>query len=148
MCAAPSNPLTAIANMFGGGALAGALPRPVGCCLDEGESKCGLAPMAGAACEAPAVPDKRCPAANLGMLGGLLGGNSMSGCCVDNKCGQDGRIFGQGCVDNAMASQMVGQLGALAGGMFMFPPAQACDAPPPVTKHDEDGGVSDLDAGK
>ena len=152
MCSAPSSPITAIANMFGGGALAGALPRPAGCCLDEATEKCGLAEMAGGTCSAPAVVDTRCPAANLGMLGPLLGANSMAGCCIENKCGQDGRIFGLGCVDNAQVGSMLGQLGALAGGMFMVPPAQACDAPV-MTKPDagasgDDAGVSDLDAGK
>lgn len=151
MCPAPSSALTGIANMFGGAALAGLLPRPVGCCLDEAEGKCGLAMMDGAMCEAPAVPDKRCPAANLGMLGPLLGANSMSGCCIDNKCGQDGRIFGRGCVDNAAAAQMLNglPLGAIGGGGMMmsaFPPAQACDAPV-MTPNDADGGVADLDAG-
>ena len=68
---------------------------------------------------------------------------SMAGCCIDNQCGQDGRIFGGGCIENSMASQMISAI-PFVGGMFMVPPARACDAPIP----DDDAGVSDLDAGQ
>ena len=143
MCYPPSNPLSGIIGMFGGGQLGGAIPMAVACCLDESAGKCGISTSPTATCEAPAVVDTRCPAANLGMLGPLLGANSMAGCCIDNKCGQDGKIFGRGCVENSQAKAMVSAV-PLVGSMFMFPASQACDAPKMST---DDAGVSDVDGG-
>lgn len=140
MCYPPSNPLSGIINMFGGGALAGALPMATACCLDESAGTCGISMGSGTTCEPPAVPDTRCPALDLGMFGALLGG-SMQGCCIDNMCGQDGRIFGRGCVENSEAGAMLGGLPI----MVDIPPTLACDRP--MEADGEDAGVDDLDAG-
>ena len=63
----------------------------------------------------------------------------MAGCCINNACGQDGALFGRGCVEN---SQVKGMLSAipLVGGLIMIPPAQACDAP---VSTGSDAGVED-----
>jgi hypothetical protein len=145
MCTPPSNPLSGIASMFGGGAAAG-LPSAAACCLDESKGTCGITTGMGAACEALATPDPRCPAADLGMLGAFLGGGGMAGCCIDNMCGQDGKMFGRGCVPNSQAMSMVSSL-PLVGGMIKFPPSLACDRP--ADKTGDDAGVhDDKDAGK
>lgn len=146
MCYPPTNPLSGIINMFGGGALAGALPMATACCLDESAGTCGVSMGSGTTCEPPAVADARCPAIDLGMLGPLLGG-SMQGCCIDNKCGQDGRLFGRGCVENSEAGAMLGGLPI----MVEIPPTLACDRPIDMeTGDDADAGADDgddLDAG-
>jgi hypothetical protein len=95
-------------------------------------------------CEALAIVDTRCPKANLGMLGGFV---NIQPCCIDNQCGQDGKLFGQGCVQNNQVMSMLGALGA--GGMITLPPSVACDeALMPTTPDTEDAGVpGDSDAG-
>jgi hypothetical protein len=130
-----------------GGGIAAGIPMPAPCCLDETAEKCGIAASAGATCEAPAVADNRCPGINLGAAGGLAGGGaSMVGCCIDNACGQDGAMFGRGCVENSVAKTMLGGI-PLIGSLLMVPGARACDAVP----DDHDAGVDDAgtdDAGK
>jgi hypothetical protein len=143
MCYPPSNPLSSIISMFGGGALAGAIPQAQACCLDESAGTCGVTPGMGMACEPLATVDTRCPKANLGMLGGFI---NIQPCCIENQCGQDGKMFGRGCVQNSEVSSMLGPLAA--GGMIMLPSGVACDAAMMPTKPDqEDGGVPDTDAG-
>jgi hypothetical protein len=96
---------------------------------------------AGATCEAPAVADTRCPGINAGALGALAGNMSMAGCCVDNACGQDGALFGRGCVENTQAKGMISAI-PLVGTLLTIPPSRACDAPPTMTT-DGDAGVDD-----
>ena len=138
-CNPPTNPLSGLLASFGGGAIAG-LPTPVACCLDESAGKCGVAMTAGAACEAPAVADSRCPGISAGGLGALGGSASMVGCCIDNACGQDGSLFGRGCVENSQARGMISAI-PLVGTLLSIPPSRACDAPP--TTPDSDAGVED-----
>lgn len=145
-CNPPANPLSGILSSFGGGAFSGLVPTPQACCLDESAGTCGVTIMGGA-CEALAVVDTRCPKASLGMLGSFV---NIQPCCLDNQCGQDGRLFGRGCVENSQVASMLGPLAA--GGGFMFPASQACDAPIPTadagTANDDDAGVpGDTDAG-
>jgi hypothetical protein len=127
--------------MFGGGAAIPGLPMPVACCLDESNGTCGTAASEGAACEAPAAPDSRCPGFSLGALGAAAGGllgNTMQGCCTpNNQCGLDGSIFGRGCVENGEASSMISAL-PFIGTLIMFPPTLACDRP-----IEDDAGVDD-----
>ncbi|MET0391386.1 MAG: hypothetical protein ABW321_35760 [Polyangiales bacterium] len=141
-CSAPSNPITSLISQFGGGA-ALPIPTPAACCLDEAAGTCGVTASTGGACEAPSKPDARCPAINLGMFGGLAGG-AMQGCCIDNKCGQDGSLFGRGCVENSQAQSM---LMPLLGGFATIPAPQACDAAPPTAGTGDDAGVGEDDAG-
>lgn len=136
-CNPPANPLSGILNSFGGGAFAGLVPTPEACCLDESAGTCGVT-IEGGACEALAIVDTRCPKAELGMLGSFV---NIQPCCLDNQCGQDGRLFGRGCVENSQVASMLGPLAA--GGGFTFPASQACDAPATTA----DAGVSDDDAG-
>ena len=145
-CNAPANPLSAILGSFGGGAFSGLVPSPQACCLDESAGTCGVT-IEGSACEELAIVDTRCPKASLGMLGGLV---NIQPCCLDNQCGQDGRLFGRGCMENSQVASMLGPLAA--GGGFMFPASQACDAPMPAvdagTPNDDDAGAAtDSDAG-
>ncbi|HET8932697.1 MAG TPA: hypothetical protein VFN67_04615 [Polyangiales bacterium] len=143
MCYPPPNPLSGILNMLGGGALAGAIPQAQACCLDESAGTCGVSPGMGMGCEPLAIVDTRCPKANLGMLGGFV---NIQPCCIENQCGQDGKLFGRGCVQN---SEVASMLGPLAGGMIMLPTGVACDEalmPTTPTDHD-DAGVPDTDAG-
>jgi hypothetical protein len=120
-----------------GGLGGGALPMAVACCLPD--DSCGTTTMTGGTCEARAKPDSRCPS-----ITGLL---AVAGCCTaDNQCGVDGMLLGRGCVENAAAKAMLGQLSAIA----MVPAPKACDAP--VTVPDagagDDAGKSDVDAGQ
>jgi hypothetical protein len=136
-CNPPSNPLSGLLSSFGGGAVAG-LPTPVACCLEESSGKCGVAASAGATCEPPAVADSRCPGIAAGAAAGLGGAGNMVGCCLNNKCGQDGALFGRGCVENSEAKGMLSAI-PLVGGLLMVPPARACDAP----QTGADAGVED-----
>jgi hypothetical protein len=147
MCTLPSNPLSGLISMAAP-FLGGALPTPAACCVDEATAACGVSMSAGGTCEPLAIPDTRCPKADLGAIGQFIGG-AVRPCCLDNKCGQDGALFGRGCVDNSQVASMLGPLAQ--GGMVMFPAPQACDAPPPdPTTPDDDAGVppaNDTDAG-
>lgn len=134
-CNPPSNPLSGLLSSFGGGAVSG-LPTPVACCLEESSGKCGVATMAGGTCEALAVADARCP--GIAAPGGFGGGGNMAGCCINNKCGQDGSLFGRGCVENSEAKGMISAI-PLVGGLLMLPPSRACDAP----QTGADAGVED-----
>lgn len=138
-CNPPSNPLSGLLGAIPGGAAIAGLPTPVACCLEESSGKCGVAMSAGATCEAPAVADSRCPGIAAGALGGLGGGGNMVGCCIDNMCGQDGALFGRGCVENSQAKGMLSAI-PLVGNLIMVPPTRACDAPPTTG---EDAGVAD-----
>jgi hypothetical protein len=145
-CNPPANPLSGILSSFGGGAFSGLVPTPQACCIDESAGTCGVT-IEGGACEELAIVDTRCPKANLGMLGSFV---NIQPCCLDNQCGQDGRLFGRGCVENSQVASMLGPLAQ--GGGFTFPASQACDAPAPTpdagTPSDDDAGApTDSDAG-
>jgi hypothetical protein len=131
-CAAPDNLLAALPFPTG-------IPAPVACCADEAKSECGSAPMAGGTCERPAVADARCPGVDLGQVGMMSGGDGMPmpGCCIENKCGLDGALFGRGCVENGEAKTMLSAI-PFVGDLISVPPARACDAP-----LDADGGTDD-----
>ena len=131
-CAAPVTLLSAFPT---------GLPAPVACCLDSGKSTCGTAAAPGAACEAVAVADTRCPGIDLGALGGAAQGGTMmlSGCCIDNACGQDGALFGRGCVENGEAKSMLSAI-PFVGTLIAVPAARACDAPPDEPG-DQDAGI-------
>ena len=135
-CNAPANPLSGILGSLGGAA-SGLIPTPQACCLDESAGICGVTIMGGA-CEELATTDTRCPKAELGMLSSFA---NIQPCCIDNQCGQDGRLFGRGCVENSQVASMLGPLAA--GGGFMFPASRACDAPAQPL----DAGMADNDAG-
>jgi hypothetical protein len=133
-CAAPMSALSALP-------IPTAIPAPVACCADEATGTCGSAASAGAICERPAVPDARCPGINLGQLG-MLGGMpamQMSGCCVDNKCGLDGALFGRGCVENGEAQSTLAAI-PFIGNLIDVPAPRACDAPPAADGGTEDAG--------
>jgi hypothetical protein len=105
--------------------------------------------MSGGTCEPPAVADSRCPGLNLGAAAGALGGaGMMSGCCLDNQCGQDGSLFGRGCVENSQVKSMISAV-PLIGTLAMVPPALACDRPmemmptKPTKPDDRDAGADD-----
>jgi hypothetical protein len=67
----------------------------------------------------------------LGAAGALLGGGATSGCCIDDACGQDGAIFGRGCVENSAAASLVSGI-PLVGSMIRVPPSQPCGQAAPV----------------
>ncbi|MEY4583465.1 MAG: hypothetical protein RL701_8168 [Pseudomonadota bacterium] len=151
-CSPPANPFAAI---LGGGATTGislpGIPQAVACCLDSAAGTCGVG-TEGGACEAPAVADPRCPSLDLGPLGSFIGGGAL-GCCINNACGQDGSLFGRGCVENKEAASMIGAI-PLIGQMAQVPGSRACDAPPvtnpPKPTNDNDAGPlqpGDNDAG-
>jgi hypothetical protein len=127
-CAAPQSALAVLG-----------LPAPIACCADESKSTCGSAATAGAMCELPAVADARCPGIDLGQLGAMNGmpAMQMSGCCIDNKCGLDGALFGRGCVENGEAKSTLSAI-PFVGNLIDVPAPQACDAPPAA-----DGGTDD-----
>jgi hypothetical protein len=141
MCWPPSNPLSGLAGAVPG--LGAALPMSAACCLDPDSGKCGLSPMAGGTCEAPAVSDSRCPGLSLGALGAIAGGlgGSMSGCCIDDQCGLDGALFGRGCVENSQARSQLSAI-PLLGTLVMAPGSLACDRPI-TTPPDHDAGPED-----
>ena len=139
-CAQPDNPVSALL----GGGTSGSMGLPglslpglgmaVACCLDKSAGLCGVAPSADATCEPPPVADPRCPSLGLGgaiagfaPAGGLPG--LGSGCCIKNACGQDGALFGHGCVENNALKEMLS--GSPFGTFLMVPESRACDAPPP-----------------
>jgi hypothetical protein len=101
--------------------------------------------MAGAACEAPAKPDTRCPGFSLGGIGAAAGGAALGalamGCCTpSNQCGLDGAIFGRGCVENGEVKTMLGAI-PLIGTFLTTPPPMACDHPPLDDAGAADAGI-------
>ena len=139
-CAPPNSLLGGLAGIAS--AFGIMLPSSVPCCLDPALETCGTAASAEATCEAPAIPDARCPGLGFGAIpgapaGGAAGAN-MGGCCIANQCGLDGSIFGRGCLESSEAQTLLNGIAGL-GGFLTFPPAQACDQP--ITAND--AGVSD-----
>jgi hypothetical protein len=120
-CAAPADPLMAFRTIL-------MQTSPVACCLDKATETCGLAPSAGATCEAPAVADTTCPSIDLGAIAGIVGGAlpGAFGCCTkEGKCGVEGGIFGRGCVENSEAATLVSGI-PLVGGFLMIPAPVVC----------------------
>jgi hypothetical protein len=145
-CYPPTNPLTGLLGSLGNlGNLGNLIPMAYACCLDEGAGTCGISASEGGACEAKATTDPRCPGVSLGALGGAAGGG-MAGCCIDNHCGQDGTMFGRGCVENTQAAAML-QAIPLIGTLAQLPGALACDRPMDH-QSDRDAGVETEDAGR
>jgi hypothetical protein len=158
-CTPPTNPLGALAGMFGGGAAA--LPMAYACCLENDE--CGYAMAANAtgdACNEPAENDDRCAdfMLDLGALapggaadaggGGLPAVEGGFGCCTeDDQCGVDGSLFGGGCQENSAARMQLTRDIPLFGAVIAagIPAPKACDAPLPDAGGDGDG---DEDAGQ
>lgn len=144
-CQPPENPFGAFAGLLGGSGIM--LPATgFACCRNEAAGECGYSMTEdGETCNEPAEPDARCPDFEIPIELPLPLPAIGVGCCVNNQCGVDGQLFGNGCTENDEARVM---LGAQQIGMFLIdgvPPARACDAPPPV-----DGGDSgdvDEDAG-
>lgn len=95
----------------------------------------------GATCERPAVADARCPGVDLGQFGMMSGGDGMPmpGCCIDNKCGLDGALFGRGCVENGEAKATLSAI-PFVGGLVMVPAPRACDAPVAMDAGTDDAG--------
>lgn len=129
-CTLPSSPLQGLT-----GGLSSLLPAAKACCVDADSGACGVtSASAGAACEPLAVADIRCPGFDLsglqdvgGQLGGLitLASATMVGCCIDNQCGQDGAMFGRGCVENSQAKTLLGAV-PLFGSAVKVPEASSC----------------------
>jgi hypothetical protein len=147
MCYPRSNPLTAIIGMAGP-ALGNLLPTALPCCLDADTGACGTSMTMGGACEPPAIADSRCPGLDLGAAGMLVGGLAMSGCCLENQCGQDGMLFGRGCVENSQVMSMLSGI-PLIGTLARVPPTLACDRPMEMKptqmtpKDERDAGAED-----
>lgn len=145
-CYPPTNPLSGLLGSLGNlGTLGNLIPMAYACCLDEGAGTCGISASESGSCEAKATPDSRCPGVSLGALGGAAGGG-MAGCCVDNMCGQDGTMFGRGCVENTQAAAMLNAI-PLIGTLAQLPGALACDRPMDH-QNDHDAGVETEDAGR
>jgi len=141
-----NNPLSGLLGAFGGfGNATAALPMAVACCLDEGAGTCGIAMGEGGTCEAKATPDSSCPGINVmapAGLGAAAGGlGMMAGCCIDDACGQDGQIFGRGCVENSQAAGMISGI-PLIGMFITVPAAQECGLPPPAAGSGGSGGAA------
>jgi len=131
-CQAPASPFAMFA------ALAPGLlpPPPVACCMTA-TTTCGLAPMTNAMCEARAMPDPRCAGVGLSIPGMMGGAPVAAGCCnAMSRCGVDGSAFGRGCVENAEAATMLGQL----AGFLSVPAPKACDDPLPMAGTGGTGG--------
>lgn len=153
-CTPPTSPLAGL-GAAGIPGLGDLLPAAEACCLDEAAGACGVTAQ-GAACEALAEPDTRCPSIDAGAFGALLG-NVGFGCCTEeNLCGVDGAMFGRGCIENSQAGA---ELAAMGIGGFLTPPAaKGCDEPLPEPEPEDttemmtegtadpalgDGGVTD-----
>lgn len=148
-CYPRANPLSGIIGMAGP-ALGNLLPMALPCCVDEEKGACGTTMTMGGTCEPPAISDSRCPGLDLSAAGNLAGGLMMSGCCLDNQCGQDGSLFGRGCVENSQVMSMLSGI-PLIGTLARVPPALACDRPmemkPTEMKPKDDRDAGSEDAG-
>jgi hypothetical protein len=146
-CYPRANPLSGIIGMAGP-ALGNLLPMALPCCIDADKGSCGTSMTMGGTCEPPAIADSRCPGLDLSAAGNLGGGLMMSGCCLNNQCGQDGMLFGRGCVENSQVMSMLSGI-PLIGTLARVPPALACDRPMEMKptdmkpKDDRDGGTED-----
>jgi hypothetical protein len=139
-CRAPKNVAADLLRGVTGLSMTGA--ETVGCCLDEASSTCSSAPSAGVACDVVAVPEPRCPGVDLAALVALVGGlgpnaQTMLGCCTHGMCGQDGALFGRGCVENGEAKRMLGAI-PVVGPLIKVPDAMPC---PAAASGDADAGV-------
>jgi hypothetical protein len=142
-CAAPANPLRDLVNAVP--ALVGLLPTPAACCLDAQRGACGMTSEHGLGCEPRAIPDSRCPGVDLSPLGafaGALGGAVMAGCCIEERCGLDGALFGRGCVENDQARAALGAI-PLLSSLANLPAAMSCNGTPlhPADAGSEDAGL-------
>jgi hypothetical protein len=130
-CNAPSN---VAGNLLRGvTGLQITVPDAAPCCVDEAEEVCGSASRAGVACDTPAAAEPSCPGIDLSALASLVGGlgkkadSAMIGCCTHGACGLDGALFGRGCVENADAKRMLGNV-PIVGALITVPPPAACAA--------------------
>jgi hypothetical protein len=144
-CQPPTNPFAAFSQFLGDFMLPA---TGFACCMDEAAGECGYSmTVEGGTCNEPAVPDTRCPDFSIPIEIPIPGFEIPPvgvGCCVENKCGVDGQLFGNGCTENdAARAELMAQpmLGAfLVDGV---PDARACDAPQDAGT---DGSIDD-DAG-
>lgn len=148
-CQPPTNPLGAFAGALGMGVM---LPATAfACCRDEAAGECGYAMTENAPaemCNEPATPDTRCEDFEIPIEIPLPLPPLGVGCCINNQCGIDGQLFGQGCVENSAAEEMLTAQPMI--GMFLMdgvPAPHACDMPLPVDGG-TDGSVVDEDAGQ
>jgi hypothetical protein len=97
----------------------------------------------GATCNVPAEPDTRCPDFEIPIeIPGFPLPAVGVGCCIENKCGVDGQLFGGGCIENDSARTMLGAMQPI-GALLVdgVPPARGCD------EVLEDGGEVGEDGG-
>jgi hypothetical protein len=145
-CGAPKNVAADLLRGVTGFSMTGA--ETVGCCLEAASSTCSAGPIAGGTCDVLAVPEPRCPGVDLSALVALVGGlgssaQTMLGCCTHDLCGQDGELFGRGCVENGEAKRMLSAI-PVVGPLIKVPLPQQCPAamssqPQPHT--DTDAGM-------
>jgi len=138
-CGAPKNIAADLLRSVTGLSMTGA--ETVGCCLEESTSTCSAAPMAGVSCDLLAVSEPRCPGVDLSALVALVGGlgpnaQTMLGCCTRGMCGQDGALFGRGCVENGDAKRMLSAI-PVVGPLIKVPPPMPC----PAADSDGDAGM-------
>ena len=142
LCSAPKNVAADLLRGVTGLSMTGA--ETVGCCLDLTSSTCSSAPAAGGAtCDELAVPEPRCPGVDLSALVALVGGlgpnaQTMLGCCTHGMCGQDGELFGRGCVENGEAKRMLGGI-PVVGPLIKVPAPMVC--PAAMSGNDADAGI-------
>lgn len=129
-CRAPKNVAADLLRGVTGFPMTGA--ETVGCCLDAASNTCSAAPIAAVACDVLAVPEPRCPGVDLSALVALVGGlgpsaQTMLGCCTHGMCGQDGELFGRGCVENGEAKRMLSAI-PVVGPLIKVPLPMQCPA--------------------
>lgn len=129
-CRAPKNVAADLLRGVTGLSMTGA--DTVGCCLDEAASTCSAAPSLGVTCDVIAQSEPRCPGVDLSALVALVGGlgpnsQTMLGCCTRGMCGQDGELFGRGCVENGEAKRMLSAI-PVVGPLIKVPPPMPCPA--------------------
>ena len=130
LCNAPKNVAANLLRGVTGLSMTGA--ETVGCCLDAVASTCSAAPITGGPCDVIAEPEARCPGVDLSALVALVGGlgpnaQTMLGCCTHGMCGQDGALFGRGCVENGEAKSMLGAI-PVVGPLIKVPAPLLCPA--------------------